>query len=251
MKRQYFYNDSVDAHELDAVTTADKLWYQTLWSEIIEPFFVSPPQAPDAHFLAKRAALIKYFVQVKAQGRLLLSKRRSLFNDDDRFKKGRYVETIDTAVIHHTGLSEGITADELDIWGLMRVYANLHIVAPNFQVGDKKIAPSSGHYLNGVQRFTLYHYLVTERRVIQLLDKRHTALGAGNYPINCRAIQIVIDGNLNDRVPTLWQIMAIRRIIKQHRLKNVVTHKEVKKPQTGTTECPGIGHERWFHQLTD
>jgi hypothetical protein len=155
-------------------------------------------------------------------------------------------EEPDTIVIHHTSNRPGITAARLSAMELLRIYVPTyaHPDEADKRRGIEGQPIYSGHFVDGKQVFTIYHWLVrpdgaTERH----LPDSAIGFHAGNWDINRRSIAICIDDDLRDREPTPETIQGIASIVRGQYPNMTISpdtirgHREVRLG--GPTECPG------------
>jgi hypothetical protein len=149
-------------------------------------------------------------------------------------------ESIDTAVIHHTGLPSGITLRRIDAIHLTRIYARYYADPAPSDAEIRGQPIYSGHFRGARQIFIAYHWLIradggTER----LLGDEETGWQAGDWEINCRSIGICLDGAFHENPPGTEMINATKELIASSypriSAENIRGHREI-NPKTN---CPG------------
>lgn len=125
---------------------------------------------------------------------------------------------IDTAVIHHTKNTPGMTLDRLNAMQLLRVYGMYYANPRDETELHFKGSPVwSGHFYNGQQVFWVYHWLIRDDgKAEQILKDEYIGWHSGNWNINTRSIGICIDDDLTDKEPSDAVIEGVADVIRKH-----------------------------------
>lgn len=186
-----------------------------------------------------------FFEQVLADGAIAIGGSEPDWDAERR--------TVDTAVIHHTGLPPGITWQRLDAIHLTRIYARYYADPEPAEVWIRGLPVRSGHERGGREVFYAYHWLVRIDGGLERLLKEHeTGWHAGNWDVNCRSVGICIDCDLRDADPPPPVIATVATLLREQYPAvvpaGVVGHREV-NPRT---TCPGEGFlARWKGALLE
>ena len=163
---------------------------------------------------------------------------------------------IEYLIVHHTETSGDATPEELSRI-MKRLYRAVYEDEKPKNPYAYGLPMHSAHVLGGKETFSAYHFLIYPSGEIKTTLVPHRKIGdkwyvdmigwgAGQWGVNCRAIQIALVGDYSKNPPSKEALESLAKLVAHYRKlipSVIITSHRAVRPQP--TDCPGEWWKGW------